>query len=305
MQQPLHAQEWNVPDVLPAIPSGYNLGYSHVIVDGVAPQTLANLIVNGLAKHSIAAVPHEENENSLLAEATCGLKFAINLFEIGNGNRKVVVEVQRFSGCSYGFHVAASVILKSVRGIPLSRTPSLELPKSIPQDAQEERRKCIEFDTYQALDLVRSHRKDAQLLGLQSLERLSTDEHAAGLLQNNESIASLQSFLQSESPTCVMKRRALGILANIMKTCPKPEDRCDKLQCRVFLETLFGILEKHASSPHEACAATRCLQSSLEALSKDKHDDLAALLVNFQANHHSQLRRESKLLHDRLLQHRF
>lgn len=303
VQQPLHEQEWNVPDVLPTIPSNYNLGHSHVVVDDASPQTIASRIVKSLAQYSVAAMPHKNHENSLQAEANCGLKFVINLFSVGNGNPNVVVKVERRIGCSYSFHVFSTAILKAAKGIPCPlRLPSMDIPKCIPQDAQEERKKCIQFDTQQALELVRSERKDAQLLGLQSLERLSTDDYAASLLQNNESIGSLQSFLQSNFPTCVMKRRALGVLANIMKSCPKPENRCDKLQCQVFLETLFAMIQKCANSPHEACAAIKCLQSSLDALSGDKHENLAEILSNFQTSHHSQLEHESKVLQDRLLQ---
>lgn len=238
------------------------------------------------------------------AEGNCGLKFAINLFSVGDGNPSVVLEVERRRGCSYGFHLASSCILKAAKGLAdcAPGPPSMAIPKCIPQDAKEERKKCVLFDTEQALKLVRSERKDAQLLGLQSLERLSTDEYAASLLQNDETIGSLQSFLQSNIPTCVMKRRALGVLANIMKFCPKDENRCDKLRCQVFLEKLFGMLRKCANSPHEACAAMKCLQSSLDALSEEKHGNLAEILSNFQAGHHSQLEHESKVLQDRLLQ---
>lgn len=309
MQQALHAQEWNVPSVLPTIPSGYNLGPSHVVVDDASPQTIAGRIAKELAQYSVAAMPHKSHENSLHAETSCGLKFAVNLFAVGNGNGNpsVVVEVERRIGCSYGFHISSNIILRAAKGIPNCTfgPPSLEIPKCVPQDAKEERKKCVQFDTHQALKLVRSERKDAQLLGLQSLERLSADEYAASLLQNDEAIGSLQSFLQSSFPTCVMKRRALGVLANIMKFCPKHEEnnnRCDKLGCQVFLDNLFGMLRKCANSPHEACAATKCLQRSLDDLSDEKHEDLAEILGNFQAGHHSQLEYESKVLRDRLLQ---
>jgi len=304
MQQALHAQEWNVPSVLPTIPSGYNLGPSHVVVDDASPQTIAGRIAKELAQYSVAAMPHESHENSLHAETNCGIKFDINLFSVGNGNSNVVVELERRTGCSYGFHISSNIILRAAKGIPNCTfgPPSLEIPKCVPQDAKEERKKCVQFDTEQALKLVRSERKDAQLLGLQSLERLSTDEYAASLLQNDETIGSLQSFLQSDFPTCVMKRRALGVLANIMKFCPKHGERCHKLKCQEFLDNLFGMLRKCANSPHEACAATKCLQRSLDDLSDEKHEDLAEILGNFQASHHSQLEYESKVLQDRLLQ---
>lgn len=61
-QQALHAQEWNVPSVLPTIPSNYNIGPSHVFVDDASPQMIATRVVNVLAKHSVAAVPDDNHE---------------------------------------------------------------------------------------------------------------------------------------------------------------------------------------------------------------------------------------------------
>jgi len=309
MNKPLHTEEWNVPEELPAIPSDYALGYSHTIIDDASPQTVANRIVEGLAKHSIATSPHESHENSLLAEATCGLKFAVNLFQVGNGNSGVVVEVERRIGCSYGFHLCSNGVIKAAKGMcePLTcKAGTLGVPKCIPPKVEEERRQCIQFDIEQALEMIRSERTDAQLLGLQSLERLSLDEYAASILHTNENIGSIQSFLVNEAPTCVMKRRALGILANIMKHSPERE-RCDKLQCEHFLKALFTAMQNFSSSPHEACAATKCLQSSLELLSQDKYDDLAEILNNFvgRSSHpHSELALESKMLQERLRQQR-
>lgn len=306
--KPLHTQEWNVPQDLPPIPSDYALGYSHAIVHDASPQTVANRIVKAIAQHSIATVPDDSHENSLLTEATCGLKLAINLYAASNDEEQsgskggVLVEVERRIGCAYGFRLCSTAILKAAKGVEggAIKLPSFQLPQCIPRDAQEERKKCIQFDTQQALELVKSERTDAQLLGLEFLERLSRDEYAASLLHTNESIVSIQSFLAHDATTCVMKRRALGVLANIMRLDPsKQNESCDGLQCQYFLKALVDTLQ-NTSSPHEACAATKCLQSSLDALSQDKHEDLAEILRNFSVNHHSQLAQESKVLQDRL-----
>ncbi|CAJ1947077.1 unnamed protein product [Cylindrotheca closterium] len=300
--QPLHTQEWNVPEELPAIPEDYSLGHSHAVVHGVSPQTVANRIAKALAQHSIAAVPHDSHENSLFAEATCGLKFAINLFASNSDDNGVLVEVERRIGCSYGFHLCCTAVFKAAKGIATktSMPASLKVPMCIPQDAKQERQKCIQFDTQQALELVKSERTDAQLLGLESLERLSLDEYAASLLHTNESIASIQSFLANDAPTCVMKRRALGILANVMRY--KSNEPCDQLQCQYFMKALVDLFSNSSTSPHEACAATKCLQSSLDALSQQKTEDLAEILRTFNSNHHLQLAQESKKLQDRLRQ---
>jgi len=296
-KQPLHTEEWNLPEELPAIPSGYALGYSHAIIHDASPQTVANRIVEGFAMYSIVLTPHESHPNSLLAEATCGLKFAINLFQVGNGNRGVVVEVERRIGCAYWFHLYCNAVLKFAKGImdPME-TKTYSVPKCIPQKTHEERLESIQFDIQQALEMIRSERTDAQLLGLQSLERLSVDEYAASILHTNENIGSIQSFLVNDTPTCVMKRRALCILANILKLQPQTE-RCEKLQCEDFLEALFSALQ--SSSPHEACAATKCLQASLDSLCQQKQDDLAEILSSNQSNY-SELAVESKLLQERL-----
>lgn len=208
-----------------------------------------------------------------------------------------MVEVERRIGCSYGFHICSTAILKAAKGLcdsqACSSSKSLEVPKCIPLEAQQERQKSIAFDIDQALELVHSERTDAQLLGLESLERLSLDPFAASLLHTNETIGSIQTFLLNDN--CVTKRRALGILANILRLQP---DRCSKLECQHFLGKLVEAVHNSTFSPHEACAATKCLQSM--ELPRDKKEDLAMLLQNFHAHHHLQLAQESKVLQEQL-----
>ena len=96
-----------------------------------------------------------------------------------------------------------------------------------------------------------------------------------------------------------MKRRALGILANILKV-EKEEGPCDQLQCQNFLQALITAVQNYTTSPHEAFAATKCLQSSVDSLSKEKHASLTEILSNYQAKNHSQLAEESKVLQQRL-----
>ena len=96
-----------------------------------------------------------------------------------------------------------------------------------------------------------------------------------------------------------MKRRALGILANILKV-EKEEGPCDQLKCQNFLQALITAVQNYTTSPHEAFAATKCLQSSVDSLSKEKHASLTEILSNYQAKNHSQLAEESKVLQQRL-----
>jgi hypothetical protein len=213
--------------------------------------------------------------------------------------------VQRRTGCSYGFHLVGTAILRAAEGLASKGTikpRNFQLPSCIPQECMEERKKCIKSDTEIALDLVRSERTDAQLLGLQSLERLSMDEYSASLLHTEDTISTLQSFLAHEQPTCVMKRRALAVLANILKSC-KSNDMCSKLKCQTFMERLVSSLKNSATSPHEAFQATRCLQNCFDSLSKSKHQDLALLLSSFNASHHSELEKELQELQSRLRKH--
>lgn len=72
-KQPLHTEEWNLPEELPAIPSGYALGYSHAIIHDASPQTVANRIVEGLAMYSIAPTPHESHPVRLSRVHCCGV----------------------------------------------------------------------------------------------------------------------------------------------------------------------------------------------------------------------------------------
>ena len=62
MNQTFHTKNWKLPACLPTIPSEYTLGYCHATIRDVPPQTVADRIVEGLAQHSIAAMPHESQE---------------------------------------------------------------------------------------------------------------------------------------------------------------------------------------------------------------------------------------------------
>ena len=113
-----------------------------------------------------------------------------------NADDDVVVKIERRVGCAYGFHICSNTVIRTAKGILQqgSLKQSLEIPKCIPHGAKEERLKSIQFDCQQALEMVRSERMDARLLGLESLERLSQHEYAVTLLRTNESVASIQSF---------------------------------------------------------------------------------------------------------------
>lgn len=183
---------------------------------------------------------------------------------------------------------------------------NLTMPDCIPQACVEERKRAIEKDTEMALNLVQSPRIDAKLLGLQSLERLSTDEYSASLLRTEETITTLQSFLRNEQQqSCIMKRRALGILANILKYSSNGDEEktaCSGLlKCPNFMEGLLVNLQNSATSPHEALQATKCLQSSVGCLCESKQQALSSTLASLQAPQDSPLEKECEELHQRMM----
>eukprot|EP00980_Cylindrotheca_fusiformis_P012151 scaffold2936_cov113-Cylindrotheca_fusiformis.AAC.11 len=325
-------QQWDLPKQLPAAPEG--VGPLHAYIQTESPQIIADRIHNLFVSRTIAihfSDTHKVRkcdmdfssagsqvitthctsfslslQNSIIGETSCGVKVAVNLYATPSDadDSNVLVEVQRRVGCSYIFHLVAVAILQGAQGLPVkSICPKrLPLPSCIPQSCIEERKQLIQKDTEKALQLVRSERLDAQLLGLESLESLSSDCYAVSLLHNEETIATLQSFLIDEESTCIMKRRALGVLANIIQcnSLSDEQERVSNLRCPDFMGTLLANLKNSESSPHEALQATRCLQRSVKSLCNTNQQRLASILKSLELPEHSQLQKESEELKSRL-----
>ncbi|CAJ1966006.1 unnamed protein product [Cylindrotheca closterium] len=117
-----------------------------------------------------------------------------------------------------------------------------------------------------ALDLMQSERIDSQLLGLECMEPLSMKHEILPLLFEQES--SLEALLKFCTPPnealsqleqqqdCLLKRRALSILANGLElaTTPNVMDSTDQV-LQTLLECLFASANKDA---HQSFQVARC-----------------------------------------------
>lgn len=183
------------------------------------------------------------------------------------------MEVQRLSGCSFDFSEVSRSIRRSARGLrSLPRKRNLPIPSFIPKSSHADQQKRMKSGLEVAIRNLRSNRLDSQLIGLESLEKLSSDSDAAFMIVNGECLSRILECCESKSEEsqnqiegwnqCQMRRKALNILANGIVACQK--NGCDiptKLTEEDFIKRLLVCLEKSAHEPHEAYQAARCLTS--------------------------------------------
>ena len=209
------------------------------------------------------------------------MRFAIRLFA---DQGKVVVEVQRLSGCSYLFHQAAKSVLRSAKGLPAhSPRHTFSIPSSIPRESADDTRKCTEEGLSIAFAQLQQDRRDAHLLAMESLEQLTratescsfaskkilSGEHLGSILclieskqkGENESLSSME-----KRHIASMRRCALTIVANALSLVD-PEELQYVLSNRVelssapLLSALVTDLLESSECPHEAYQAARCIQA--------------------------------------------
>ena len=124
-----------------------------------------------------------------------------------------------------------------------------------------------------AIRALQSNRLDSQLIGLESLEKLSSNMDIASMIVHGKCLSRLLECCESNSDAsllnqiegwnqCQMRRRALSILANGIMSCKSNEsDIPIKLTEEDFIKQLLFCLEKSVHEPHEAYHAVRCLNS--------------------------------------------
>jgi len=226
---------WVVDDqALKGLPDWYPLERTHVAVFNASAQQIMDRIADCLREKSIAATLDDQkvspitqddgravpigaspskmiydspNTNyftnpqvALQAETRDHIRFIVSLFrgdDKEDKNRsKVIVEVQRRSGCAFVFHQCSDAVLNAAQGIRhkscLSKNFTIpdcvkqlaakeaanESSSSSPEQVDEatKERLALEADLECALRLWKSDRYDAQLLGLESLVLLSSQQ---------------------------------------------------------------------------------------------------------------------------------
>lgn len=228
-------------------------------------------------------------QNLLVAETHDCVKFAVRLF---SDQGKVVVEVQRKCGCSYQFREAARSVLRSAKGMTATPAPkrSFPFPPSIPKATPEEMEKQVEEGLDLALKQLNSPMADSQIIGMETLEQLTTCEcrrsAAKAVLEEpcKQKVLSAAQCLPSENPEVlygrhagVMKRRALAVLANALCALSDAKELevvlggNPELKSETLVSALLSALRESTTQPHEATQAARCIKHLMIAREVESH----------------------------------
>jgi hypothetical protein len=248
------------------------------------------------------------------------LKFYVRLWSVTDS---IVVEVQRYAGCSIEFQCVVKDILQTAKlgktiASPTSR--SFSLPPSLPKLPVN----FWEESTIEALDIAitnvkDSDRIDSHSLAMESLEQLSSTENCrcicakAILSADSKLLPIILSVIHRThfpnhnlSEECVgglddcyrlMRRGAVNALANCLEslqTASKMDD-CMK-ECLTQLSSVTTIsalvhdVANAETNPHDAAASCRCLHLLCQC-----HDDIKDMAVKLGIN--SYISNVSKIRH--------
>jgi hypothetical protein len=300
---PVSSQAWNVDEQLPALQADYVLERTNVYVNNSTSQEVADRISKSLKTESISSRVSEEKKNSLEAESSQGLKFVVSLFA---DDASVVVEVQRLEGCSFEFRQACKAVCRSAKGQAAGPPKkSFGIPSCVPRETAEQQAKRFRSGLEAALSLIKSDRLDSQLMGFESMEKLSASPNTASSLLEGDCLDILMERCDEVESTSdieeqhsrLMRRRVFTILANGLSAC---KNIPLELACESFVRKLLLCLSNSQEEPHEACQAARCLQalSSSDASMQALLNELNAtsVLSSAEGCNHLALEQESRKL---------
>ena len=289
------------PRNIPPLPQMYPLERSHVYVDD-DQKHVASRIANVLRQQSLAPVFEDEKvriwRTSMLlyfvgfltwcdlqasAETVCHVRLVVRMFSEGE---KVVVEVQRRSGCCFVFHQVAKAILKAAKGEPAKKVPKFTVPASVIKEEQQ-RSSCNEALEI-ANELLQKDRIDAQALGMSSLVQLTNEgssRFAASAILEGPLLDAVLKFVQPtesvdevlEEHRTEMRGDAFRVLANCLASTTAKLD-IEKLGSDEILEALIKELRVAEEKPHNAwhaCKVLKALLKDSEAL-RTKAEQLGA-----------------------------
>lgn len=258
------------------------------------------------------------------------------MWAAGGDAGKIIVEVQRMSGCCYLYCQAAKSVLRAAKGLSAAKSGGLAsrrplpLPKCVPRQQRSLRdiESCTDDGLSIACSLLKSDRLDCRLMGLESLAQLTSDgdipsqqqRAAKSILKGGgdfrDTLVSLVSCCDSAAPgimsaspievqhNAVMRRCALTVLANCLSAVEREEESPsgefgadDSL-----VGALVGDVSRCADRPHEACQAVRVL-TALAGTCPAVRARVREALMNGRCNpsddavgHHDQLREEAARL---------
>jgi len=227
------------------------------------------------------------HQASAECETVEGVHFYVNLWAGKTDQKKVVVEVQRSSGCCYLYCQAAKAILRAAKGMTAAAGASTTvsarrsvppLPKSVlPEQTSQERDECVDEGLEIAMSMLGNaqQRDDCRLMGLESLAQITSqgNKHAAqSILEDGQQGELLREALVSAATSDedrYARRVALTVLANCLAALDEADEEerpcydCDEDERlhSVLVDEVLNGSERH---PHEACQALRVLTSLLK-----------------------------------------
>lgn len=287
---------WNVTQLI-SVPGFHILERTHVYVSDTNPSQVTSRIAAFLKNQSIAA-NYDSANACAYAETEDQVEFVVRLFQ--HSASKILVEVQKVKGCSFGYCQVAKTLLNAAKGdaevqSSQSRTTAtpftFKLPPTQARQLNNDRDKIVDDCLEHAMNLLKSNRLDSDLLAMESLSLVTSstclDRTCAAqkilcgpLLDNLSRLIKCSSSKTEsndsesgdafEDDNCsIMRRKALLILAKCLELVEKSgqlasiiqKDHFQRCDNDELLPALIHELKMASMKPHDACYAARCLQS--------------------------------------------
>lgn len=159
---------------------------THAVIMNTDVSAIADRIVRVNKELSVKAEYDSKKARASL-QTSEGIEITVNMYTTGKklGRPGIIVEIQRFSGCSVTFRKYCNPILAAAKGklnisqLCDSHSPEPAIPE-YPSDLKE--RRSLALDGIEmAKNLLEQESYDAQYLGLQSLENM-TDAKRSGII---------------------------------------------------------------------------------------------------------------------------
>jgi len=230
-----------------------------------------------------------------VAETSDCVSFSVRLWS--EHDSRIIVEVQRISGCGFVYQQTARNILRACKGEPTlegndTADHLFKLPSCLPQETAEAREKCIQHGLDVARSLLNEDKMDTQLMALESLVMISGSCPAARVMAAKRIVsdeypflAELKSLIETGrlvpdqrdvrpasdmevEHLATLRRHALHVLANCIAALDEAGelDRKDNpygtfLSSDRLVAALVQVVANCESCPHNASLALRSLRS--------------------------------------------
>lgn len=250
---------WNVSEKeVPPVPYLYPREETSVIVAGVCPEIIAKSIVRCAKSMSLVGSYNDDEASAVLKNdiMKCSIQLYANVID---DKKSVLVEVQRKDGDCINFHKISHAILETASNQENHSTDSIQHivpPSDCPPSVQVVPSQEKAYDemiitcVMEGIDsLLRKDRIDAHLLGMENLEKLTSDSSQRDIqlftskcivkggsdfdavrnrvfshVTNTQDFQSEQHLYMSEQHVEKFHSIALSILANSLDCLSKADD---------------------------------------------------------------------------------